>query len=122
MWGLNIMLTAEDIIKERKRWDHTGHQSECNNAEVQKIKAEYAKWIRARLMRGEIIDEALRKWLDGEISVARIELIVGMVLTALIKGQVFIWAIMYIAYRGRIKCLQKKAWDRNIKDYGGYLQ
>ena len=116
------MLTAEDIIKERKRWDYTGHQYECNNAEVQKIKEEYAKWIRARLMRGEIIDEALQKWLDGEISAARIELIVGIVLTALIKGQVFIWAIMYIAYRGRIKYLQKKAWDRNIKDYGGYLQ
>ena len=28
---------------------------------------------------------------------------VGMILTALIKGQVVLWAIMYIAYRGRVK-------------------
>lgn len=116
------MLTPEDIIDERKHWDEIARQSETQNPETQKRKAEYANRIRAQLMHGEIIDETLQKWLDAEISVARIELIIGMVLTALIKGQIFIWIIMYIAYCGRVNSLRKKAWDRNMKDYGGYLQ
>lgn len=67
-------------------------------------------------LKGEIYNEFTKKWLESEISAARTALIIGMVLTALIKGQVFIWVIMYIAYRGRVKAAQKKAIESEWED------
>lgn len=116
------MLRPEDIIEERKRREEYTHQYERNSIYGQSIGANFATNIRERLMRGEIIDETLRHWLDTEITNARILLIIGILLTVLIKGQIFIWAIMYIAYRGRIRQVKEKAWEKNMQDYGGYLQ
>lgn len=115
------MFSIEDIIKARKQWDEFAIQYEANNQEVKKQQEESAKFIRTRLMNGEIIDPSLRRWLDAEISSARTVLIVGMVFTSLIQGQILIWIIMYIAYRCRVKQVKHKAWERNIKDYGRYL-
>lgn len=69
-----------------------------------------------RRLQGEIYNEFTRKWLESEISAARTVLIIGMALTALIKGQIFIWVIMYIAYRGRVKAVQKKAIESEWED------
>lgn len=115
------MFSIEDIIEARKQWDEFAIQYEANNPEVKKRTEGSAQFIRAKLLNGEIIDPSLRTWLDAEISSARTVLIVGMVLTSLIQGQIFIWIIMYIAYRCRVKQAKKKAWARNIKDYGRYL-
>lgn len=69
-----------------------------------------------RRLQGEIFDPFTKKWLESEISAARTALIIGMILTALIKGQVFIWAIMYIAYRGRVKKARQDALEKDWED------
>lgn len=116
------MLKPEDIIEERRRWDECARQTEEKAQQEGGFEDEFGTHIRTKLAKGEIIDEALRHWLEAEISAARTALIIGMVLTVLIKGQVFIWVIMYIAYRGRVKQAKEKAWSKNIKDYGEYLK
>jgi hypothetical protein len=116
------VLRPEDIIEERKKWDEYAHHGEEKIRQEYSFEDEFGMNIRTKLIKGEIIDETVRNWLDTEITTARTVLIAGMVLTALIRGQVFIWAIMYIAYRGRVKQAREKAWNRNIKDYGRYLE
>lgn len=111
-------MNIEDIIEERKRWDEYARQSEEKCVQNE----DDSKQIREWLKQGVIIDESLRNWLKTEINTARIILVFGILLTALIKGQIFIWIIMYIAYRGRVKQAKQRAWERTIKDYGRYLK
>ena len=111
------MLTAEDIINERKKQEEfcQKYWEEHHPEEVKKLKDEKEQRNQQRLQ-GKIFNEFTRRWLESEISAARTVLIVGMILTALIKGQVFIWAIMYIAYRGRVKSARQKALEEDWED------
>ena len=81
------------------------------NPHVDKYEAgrKLQKEMNTRQAQCEIISPFVRNWLEGEIAAARIALIVGMILTALIKGQIVLWAIMYIAYRGRVKKAKQDA-------------
>lgn len=67
------------------------------------------KWAEEQRAQGKIINPFVQKWLDGEIAAARSILIIGMLLTVLIKGQIVIWIIMYIAYRARVKKAREDA-------------
>lgn len=111
------MLSPEEIIEEQKRHEEfcQKYWEEHHPEEVQKLKEEKAQRNQQRLQ-GKIFNEFTRKWLESEISAARTVLIIGMILTALIKGQVFIWAIMYIAYRGRVKAARQKALEEDWED------
>ena len=92
-------------------------KSSCGETPEEKRQRELEKQQRnQRRLQGEIYNEFTRKWLESEISAARTALIIGMALTALIKGQIFIWVIMYIAYRGRVKAVQKKAIESEWED------
>lgn len=116
------MSKQNDIIEARKRWGEYVKQSEMCVPEEERIGYELTKNIREKLARGEIIDETLRKWLEGEITAARVALAIGIILTALIKGQVVIWLILYLAYRCRVKKVKQEAWEKTMKDYGRYLK
>lgn len=111
------MLSPEDIIEARKRYEkfEQTYWEEHHPEEIKKFNEDKKKRNQQRLQ-GEIFDEFTRKWLEGEITAARIALIIGIVFTALIKGQVFIWVIMYIAYRGRVKAARKKALQKDWED------
>ena len=116
------MLNIEDVIADRKRREERAIQYEKDNPHIRLQNKELADFTRAQLLRGEIIDPSLQKWMESEISAARTAFIIGIILTVLIKWQIVIWIIMYIAYRLRVKSIKKKAWNRNIKDYGRYLK
>lgn len=112
-------MKPEDIIEERKRWEQHAHSSEANMTDGDnKLHGD----IKEKLLNGEIIDEATRHWLDTEIATARIGLVASIIITALIKGQIFIWAILYIAYKCRVHQVKRKAQERTIKDYRRYLK
>ena len=116
------MSNPNDIIEARRRWQEYAKQSEMSVPEEERMGYELTKNIREKLARGEIVDEALRKWLESEITTARTALAIGIMLTALIKGQVIIWLILYLAYRGRVSKVKQEAWEKTMKDYGGYLK
>lgn len=78
---------------------------------------EERKYREAQWAQGKIIDPTINKWLEGEIAAARNALIIGMLLTALIKGQIFIWLIMYIAYKGRVEKAKRDAMESDRKRY-----
>ena len=105
------MLTPEDIIQDRKRYE----EFHKNYAETHPDKYESSRkldeWVKMRQAQGVIIDTSIRNWLDGEIISARVALVVGMIITALIKGQIVIWVIMYLAYRFRVKKSTEKAYE-----------
>lgn len=113
---------AKEYIEARKRHEEFVRQYELKIPEEERADYWLVKSIREKLARGEIIDEPLRKWLEGEITAARVALAIGMALTALIKGQIIIWLILYLAYRCRIKKVKQEAWEKTIKNYGRYLK
>lgn len=119
------MWTSEKEIKMREEWKEAKRkfEKEIEGKLPLEQRKEYqmAKKTRERLSRGEIIDPFLENWMNTEISAARKVLLIGMALTALIRGQVVIWLIMYIAYRGRVKKVKEEAWNENLKQYGRYL-
>lgn len=111
------MLTPEDIIEFRKREDEFYRNYYAKNPEYQKQKEEEKRYREEQWAQGKIIDPYINKWLESEIAAARSVLIIGMILTALIKGQIFIWAIMYIAYKGRVKKAMQDAIESDRKRY-----
>ena len=106
----------EYIEREKKRQEDLQRIWEKNHLEEAKRKKEEKNMRNQRRLQGEIFDPFTKKWLESEISSARIALIIGMILTALIKGQIFIWAIMYIAYRGRVKKARREALEKDWED------
>ena len=110
-------MKPEDIIQARKRW------GECQKQYVETHPDEYEssrkldELIRTRQAQGIIINTSIRNWLEGEITAARVALTIGMIATALIKGQIVIWAIMYIAYRGRVKKVREEAYEADRRAY-----
>lgn len=106
----------EYIEREKKRQEDLQRIWEKNHPEEAKRKKEEKNMRNQRRLQGEIFDPFIKKWLESEISSARIALIIGMILTALIKGQIFIWAIMYIAYRGRVKKVRREALEKDWED------
>jgi hypothetical protein len=103
----------EDIIKSRQEWDEYKKNYIKTHPEEYESSRKLDEWVRTQQAQGKIIDPFIEQWLEGEISAARIALILGMILTVLIKGQIFIWAIMYIAYRGRVKRVRKEAYNKD---------
>ncbi len=73
--------------------------------------------VKTRQDQGEIIDPFIKNWLTGEITAARTALVIGMLLTVLIKGQIIIWAIMYFAYKGRVKKVTEEAREADRKRF-----
>ena len=110
-------MKPEDVIEERKRW----HEYKANYAkehpELYESSQKFEEDIRVKQARGEIIDPFIKKWLEGEITAARVALTIGIILTALIKGQIFIWAIMYIAYRCRVNKVREDALEADRRKY-----
>lgn len=111
------MLTPEDIIEERKRWDEFRSNYVKEHPEEYDSSRKLDEWRKARQAQGVIINTSIRNWLEGEITAARVALVVGMLLTTLIKGQIVIWAIMYIAYRSRAKRAREKAYEADRRSY-----
>lgn len=110
-----MMVTPEDIIRSRKEWDEYKQNYEKNHPEECESSRKLEEWVQTQQAQGKIINPFIKKWLEGEITAARVALVIGMILTALIKGQVVIWAIMYIAYRGRIKRVTQEAYEADRK-------
>ena len=108
------MLRPEDVINDRKRQQEYIKHYEKTHPEQFESGYELGQWVDEQHAQGKIVDPFIEKWLEGEIAAARNVLIIGMILTALIKGQVIIWAIMYLAYRGRVKQARKKAFEADI--------
>lgn len=108
-------MRPEDIIKMRKEWDEYRVNYEKMHPEQYESSRKLDEWVKEQQAQGKIINPCVRNWLEGEITAARVVLAIGMILTALIKGQVVIWAIMYIAYRGRVKAARKKAYEADRK-------
>ncbi len=108
------MLRPEDVIEERKRYqEYMKHYEETHPGEFESG-YDLEQWVTSQQFQGKIVDPFIEKWLEGEIAAARNVLIIGMILTALIKGQIVIWAIMYLAYRGRVKQARKKAFEADM--------
>ena len=101
----------EERKKNKEFWENYVDPNEEKYEATRKMMAE----IRARQDKGEIINPFVREWLEGEITAARIAFAVGMILTALIKGQIVLWAIMYIAYRSRVKKATEDALEADRK-------
>ena len=105
------MLKPEDIIANRQRWNEFGINYEKNHIDECKNDNSLDQLIKGQQAQGKIVNPFIEKWLEGEIWAARNVLIIGMILTALIKGQIVIWAIMYIAYKGRVKKVRREAFE-----------
>lgn len=75
------------------------------------------KWAEEQCAQGKIMSPFVEKWLEGEITAARVALVIGMLLTVLIKGQIVIWAIMYWAYRVRVKKVKEEALEADRRGY-----
>ena len=111
------MLTSDHIIADKKRYEEDIRKYWENNPEYKKQQEERRIWREQQWAQGKIINPMIRNWLEGEIAAARSVLIIGMILTVLIKGQIAIWLIMYIAYRGRVKKAQADALEADKKEY-----
>ena len=130
VWGNDEKYSKEFQIAFRKQCEEERKQREEKQKKYEQWKAEYISRLpeeqrpgyltqqaKIKLARGEIVDPIIKNWLEGEITSARIALAVGMILTVLIKGQIIIWAIMYIAYRCRVNKAKKDALEANRKHY-----
>lgn len=104
------MSEIDNEIEFRKNFKKRVQQHWEKNHPKEMAKLELQKKIREQeRIQGKIFNPNIKNWLDGEITAARIGLIVSMSLTALIKGQIIIWAILYFAYRLRIKKAKQDA-------------
>lgn len=105
------MLRPEDIIEFRKKWDEDKSNYVKAHPEKYESSRKLEEWVKTRQAQGVIVNTSIRNWLENEIIAARVALAVGMILTALIKGQIVIWGIMYIAYRGRVNKVKQEAYE-----------
>ena len=104
------MSKSNNTIEFRKQHKRYVKQYWEENHPEEKAELELQKQLREQQrLQGKIFDSSVRNWLDGEITAARIGLITTMVLTALIKGQIVIWVILYFAYRLRVKKATQEA-------------
>lgn len=107
----------EQCDKQHKLWEAERQQYEAfktqhiANLPPEQRPGYLTQWAEQQRAQGKILDPFVRTWLENEITTARIALAIGMILTVLIKGQVVIWAIMYVAYRCRVKHATKKAYE-----------
>jgi hypothetical protein len=113
----------EHWIKQQKQWEEDRKKRQQRDAErIAKLPPEQrpgylTEQAKIKLARGELTNPFIEKWLEGEIVAARTMLFVGMALTALFKGQIVIWVIMYIAYKARVKRAKEEALEANRKQY-----
>lgn len=105
------MLRPEDVISFRKKRDEYRQEYVRTHPEEYESSNQFDEWVQSQKNQGKILNPFIQKWLDGEIVAARVALAIGMMLTVLIKGQVVIWAIMYFAYRGRVKKVTQEAYE-----------
>lgn len=108
-------MRPEDIIEERKRQQEFRQKIWESNPENKMRQEEERKLREQQRTQGKIFDPFVKNWLDAEIVAARVALVIGMILTALIKGQIVIWIILYIAYRGRIKKVKQDAMEADMR-------
>lgn len=111
------MLKPEDYIEFRKQWDENKRNYEKAHPEEFESSRKFNAEIRTKQARGEIVDPFVRNWMNGQITEARWILFIGIILTALIKGQIVLWAIMYFAYRGRVKKVKEDALKTDREHY-----
>lgn len=109
------MLRPEDIIQFRKEGEEYKRNYEKTHPEEYESSRKLDEWVKSQQAQGRIINPFVRNWLESEITAARTALIIGMILTVFIKGQIVIWAIMYIAYRGRVKKVTEEAYEADRK-------
>jgi hypothetical protein len=114
--GEAVMLRPEDVIKFRKEREEYNRNYVREHPEKYESSHKLDEWVKSQQLQGKIINPFIENWLEGEIVAARIALTVGMLLTVLIKGQIFIWIIMYIAYRGRVKHVREKAYESDRRN------
>ena len=126
IWGNDEKYSKEAQMMFRKRCEdqqkqwreqqvkHDQHVESLS--EEQKI-GYLSKWAEEQRAQGKIMNPFIEKWLEGEINTARTALVIGMLLTALIKGQVVIWVIMYLAYKGRVKRVMEEALEADRKGF-----
>lgn len=108
-------MSPEEMIKMRREWDEYRINYEKTHPEKYESSRKLDEWVKEQRAQGKIMNPLVEKWLEGEITAARVALAIGMILTALIKGQIVIWVIMYIAYRGRVNAARKKAYEADRK-------
>lgn len=108
-----MAFNIEDIIEERKRREEYYRNYAKAHPEQYESSRKLDEWVKSKQAQGEIVDPTLQNWLNGEIAAARIALAVGMMLTVLIKGQIVIWIILYIAYRGRVNKAKREAFEED---------
>lgn len=111
------MLTSDDIIENKKRYEEYARKYWESNPEYKRQQEAERMWREQQWAQGKIISPTIQNWLEGEITAARTILIIGMILTVLIKGQIAIWIIMYIAYRGRVKKARVDALEADKRRY-----
>lgn len=124
IWGNDEKYSKEEqilfrqISQEQQKRNQEYWESHTNlYADKYEAGKKMMEKVKARQDQGEIIDPFIKNWLAGEITAARTALAIGMLLTVLIKGQIVIWAIMYFAYRGRVKKVIEEAREADRKRF-----
>lgn len=122
IWGNDEKYSKEFQIAFRKRCEEERKKNEefwksyvNPNADKYEAGRRLAQEMDERRARGEIINPCIKNWLEAEITAARTALIIGIILTALIKGQIVLWVIMYIAYRGRVNKAKEEAREADMR-------
>ena len=78
--------------------------------------------IKAQHAKGIITDETLRKWMEGQIYVAGLKLLIGIAVTALFKGQFLLWILFFILYVVKVKEIKKQAWAKEMEQCKYYYE
>ena len=110
-------MRPKDIIEERKRRYEYKINYFKEHPEEYESSRKLDEYVKAKQARGEIVDSFIKQWLENEITSAKVALAIGMILTAFIKGQIFIWAIMYYAYICRVKKAKEEALEADRRKY-----
>ena len=124
IWGNDEKYSKEFQIAFRERCEKERQKNEeywknyvDPNADKYEAGRRLTQEMDERRARGEITNPFVKNWMEGEIAAARIALVVGICLTALFKGQIVMWAIMYFAYRGRVNRIKQEALEADRRGY-----
>lgn len=111
----------------RRRWLEKQHKEQqekyekimkrCaeNEEEHRQQEIDYIKQQEARWARGELSGPFSQQYLDGQISAARWVLAIGIIMTALFKGQWALWILFIIIYKVYVKNIKEEALEADKK-------
>ena len=104
----------EEEKRKRAEWESKIPEDQRIGAYWKKVKAEEE----ARIAKGEIVDLFIKQWLESSITAERWKLLIGILLTALIKGQWVFWIILILIYNYKVNKLQIDALEAQRKKRG----